>query len=195
MSFNFRLLKKSSDSKARLGEITTDHGSFPTPVFMPVGTHGTVKGIRPDQLLDELKAPIILGNTYHLYIRPGHELIRKLGGLHKFMNWPRPILTDSGGFQVFSLAKLRKVKPEGVVFQSHLDGATHFLTPELAIEIQEALGSDIMMALDECLAYPSTEVVARESMELTLNGPNDASSPENPMRPCSPSFRGGCSRI
>jgi len=168
MSFHFRLLKKSSDSKARLGEIATARGSFQTPVFMPVGTYATVKSIRPDQLLNELKAPIILGNTYHLYIRPGHELIRKLGGLHRFMNWPRPILTDSGGFQVFSLAKLRKVRPEGVEFQSHLDGAAHFLSPELAIEIQEALGSDIMMVLDECLAYPSTETVARESMELTL---------------------------
>jgi queuine tRNA-ribosyltransferase len=168
MSFQFSLLKKSTDSKARLGEISTPRGSFQTPVFMPVGTHATVKSIRPDTLLNELKAPIILGNTYHLYIRPGHEVIRNLGGLHKFMNWPRPILTDSGGYQVFSLAKLRKVKPEGVEFQSHLDGSTHFLTPELAIEIQEALGSDIMMVLDECLAYPSTEIVARESMELTL---------------------------
>ncbi len=168
MSFSFKFLKTSHDSKARLGEITTAHGSFQTPVFMPVGTHATVKAIRPDQLLDELQAPIILGNTYHLYIRPGHELIRKLGGLHQFMKWPRPILTDSGGFQVFSLAKLRKVKPDGVEFRSHLDGSPHFLSPRLAIEIQEALGSDIMMVLDECLAYPSTEEEARKSMELTL---------------------------
>src|SRR3990167_8906891 len=169
MSFQFKLLKKSSNTKARLGEIQTAHGSFQTPVFMPVGTYGTVKAIRPDQLLNELRAPIVLGNTYHLYLRPGHKLIQKLGGLHKFMNWPRPILTDSGGFQVFSLAKFRKLKPEGVEFQSHLDGSTHFLTPELAIEIQEALGSDIMMVLDECLAYPSTEEEARKSMELTLS--------------------------
>lgn len=136
---------------------------------MPVGTQATVKAIRPDQLLGELNAPIILGNTYHLYLRPGHQLIKKLGGLHRLMNWPRPILTDSGGYQVFSLAKLRKLTPEGVWFQSHLDGSKHFLTPQLAIEIQESLGSDIMMVLDECLAYPSTEEEARKSMELTLD--------------------------
>jgi queuine tRNA-ribosyltransferase len=169
MSFNFKILKNSQDTQARLGEITTPHGTFQTPVFMPVGTQATVKAIRPDQLHDELNAPIILGNTYHLYLRPGHHLIRQLGGLHNFMKWPRPILTDSGGYQVFSLAKLRKLKPEGVEFQSHLDGSTHFLTPELAIEIQEALGSDIMMVLDECLAYPSTEQEARTSMDLTLS--------------------------
>jgi len=166
--FSFKLHKTLSDSKARLGEIQTAHGNIQTPVFMPVGTYATVKAIRPDQLKNELNASIILGNTYHLYLRPGHKLIEKLGGLHRFMNWDRPILTDSGGFQVFSLAKLRKLKPDGVEFQSHLDGSKHFLTPELAIEIQESLGSDIMMVLDECLGYPATEEQARESMELTL---------------------------
>ncbi len=169
MPFKFTLHKKLSDSKARLGEIHTAHGSFQTPVFMPVGTYATVKSIRPDQLVGELNAPIILGNTYHLYLRPGHQLIKRLGGLHKFMQWPRPILTDSGGFQVFSLSKFRKVKPEGAEFQSHLDGSKHFLTPELAIEIQEALGSDIMMVLDECLGYPATEEEAKKSMDLTLS--------------------------
>ncbi len=168
MSFSFQVHKTSSDSKARLGEFTTAHGKVQTPVFMPVGTYGTVKAIRPDQLKNELKASIILGNTYHLYLRPGHKLIEKLGGLHKFMNWDGPILTDSGGFQVFSLAQMRKLKPEGVEFQSHVDGSMHFLTPELAIEIQESLGSDIMMVLDECLAYPATEEQARVSLDLTV---------------------------
>lgn len=166
--FSFKLQKTLPDSKARLGEFTTAHGKVQTPIFMPVGTYGTVKAMRPEELKNDLKASIILGNTYHLYLRPGHQLIQKLGGLHKFMNWDGPILTDSGGFQVFSLAQLRKVKPEGVDFQSHIDGSKHFLTPELAIEIQEALGSDIMMVLDECLAYPATEAQARESLELTL---------------------------
>ncbi len=168
MSFSFKLTKNSPHSKARLGEIRTPRGLIPTPVFMPVGTQGSIKAIRPDQLLNELNAPLILANTYHLYLRPGHQLVEKLGGLHKFMNWPRPLLTDSGGFQIFSLAKLRKVRAEGVEFQSHLDGSIHFLTPKLAIEIQEALGSDIMMVLDECLAHPATEEQARESLELTL---------------------------
>ncbi len=168
-AFKFQLIKKNQNTRARLGEITTAHGKIQTPVFMPVGTQATVKAIRADQLIHELNAPIILGNTYHLYLRPGHKLIEKMGGLHRFMGWPRPILTDSGGYQVFSLAKFRKVQKEGVLFQSHLDGSSHFLTPALAVEIQEALGSDIMMVLDECLAYPSTEEQARVSMELTLD--------------------------
>ncbi len=168
MSFSFKLTKTFPDSKARLGEFTTAHGKVQTPVFMPVGTYGAVKSIKPDELKNKLGASIILGNTYHLYLRPGHKIIETLGGLHKFMNWDGPILTDSGGFQIFSLAKLRKVKAEGVDFQSHVDGSRHFLTPELAIEIQEALGSDIMMVLDECLAYPATEEQARESLELSL---------------------------
>lgn len=168
-SFSFKLLKKAQGSKARLGEIQTARGVIPTPVFMPVGTYATVKAIRPDQLVNELKPPIILGNTYHLYLRPGHKVIQKLGGLHHFMKWPGPILTDSGGFQVFSLAKFRKLKKEGVEFQSHLDGSTHLLSPELAIEIQEALGSNIMMVLDECLGYPATEEQAQKSLDLTVD--------------------------
>lgn len=152
----------------RVRTITTPHGSFETPVFMPVGTAATVKAMTVDEL-ESLGAEIILGNTYHLMLRPGHETIRRLGGLHKFMAWNRPILTDSGGFQVFSLAKLRKLKADGVEFQSHIDGDTHFLTPEKAVDIQTALGSDIMMVLDECTPYPVEESVARESMELTLD--------------------------
>ncbi|MBF0491254.1 MAG: tRNA guanosine(34) transglycosylase Tgt [Deltaproteobacteria bacterium] len=169
MSFSFKLLKSSANTKARLGEIQTPRGLIPTPVFMPVGTYATVKAIRPDQLANELKPPIILGNTYHLYLRPGHKLVQKLGGLHHFMQWPGPILTDSGGFQVFSLAKFRKLKKEGVEFQSHLDGSTHLLSPELAIEIQESLGSNIMMVLDECLGFPVTEEQAQKSLDLTVD--------------------------
>ncbi|HRY36005.1 MAG TPA: tRNA guanosine(34) transglycosylase Tgt, partial [Smithellaceae bacterium] len=144
MPFAFELIKKDPDTGARLGKMLTPHGPIDTPAFMPVGTQGTVKSLRPDDL-QTCGAQIILGNTYHLYLRPGHETIRKLGGLHTFMNWPGPILTDSGGFQVYSLGALRKILPDGVMFQSHIDGSRHFLTPEKAIEIQEALGSDIMM--------------------------------------------------
>lgn len=149
--------------------ITTARGRIRTPVFMPVGTQGTVKAMTPEELIS-IGAQIVLANTYHLYLRPGHELIRELGGLHKFMHWNRPILTDSGGYQIFSLADLRrKFTEDGVEFQSHIDGGSrHFLTPELAIEIQEALGSDIMMVLDECLKYPADENAARSSMELSL---------------------------
>ncbi|MBI4211228.1 MAG: tRNA-guanine transglycosylase, partial [Deltaproteobacteria bacterium] len=164
--FSFSLTKSvSAGTKGRRGKITTSHGSIETPCFMPVGTLGTVKAMAPEELTD-LGADIILGNTYHLYLRPGHERIKRLGGLHKFMHWDRPILTDSGGYQIFSLAELRKkFTEEGVEFQSHLDGGErHFLTPELAIEIQEALGSDIMMVLDECTPYPATEPEARTSM-------------------------------
>ncbi|HEX5035376.1 MAG TPA: tRNA guanosine(34) transglycosylase Tgt, partial [bacterium] len=163
----FQLLQKDPRTRARLGRYDTAHGSFETPVFMPVGTQATVKSMRPEEL-KELGASIILGNTYHLYLRPGHRTIEGLGGLHRFMNWPGPILTDSGGYQVFSLAKMCKLKPEGVQFQSHLDGSSHLLSPELAIEIQEALGSDIMMVLDECLPYPSEEKVVAESLKLTV---------------------------
>lgn len=167
MKKGFQLISQDPESRARLGVYHTAHGSFETPIFMPVGTQAAIKGLTTDQV-KSLGAQIILGNTYHLFLRPGHELIKDLGGLHQYMNWQGPILTDSGGFQVFSLSKLRKIKPEGVEFQSHLDGSKHLLSPEKVIEIQEALGSDIMMPLDECLPYPSTEADTQKSMELTL---------------------------
>lgn len=167
MNFKFELLKKDTSSNARLGRFHTMHGVVNTPVFMPVGTVGTVKAMTPHEVKD-LGAEIILGNTYHLMLRPGHEIIRELGGLHKFMAWDGPILTDSGGFQVFSLGDLRKITEDGVYFQSHIDGAKHTLTPESAIEIQEALGSDIMMILDECTPHPATFDYAKASMERTL---------------------------
>jgi queuine tRNA-ribosyltransferase len=153
---------------ARAGILHTAHGDIETPVFMPVGTQATVKGLLSRDLLNDLDAKIILGNTYHLYLRPGHETIRRLGGLHKFMNWPRAILTDSGGFQVFSLSGLRKITEEGVMFHSHLNGDPHMFTPESTIDVQLALGSDIMMVLDECLEYPATHEAARASMQRTV---------------------------
>jgi queuine tRNA-ribosyltransferase len=166
--FRFELQATCRETGARAGILHTAHGDVETPVFMPVGTQGTVKGILPRDLLNDLDAKIILGNTYHLFLRPGHETIHKLGGLHKFMNWPRAILTDSGGFQVFSLDTLRKVTEEGVLFRSHLNGDQHFFTPESTIDVQLALGSDIMMVLDECLAYPASHEAARVSTERTL---------------------------
>ncbi|MFZ5926466.1 MAG: tRNA guanosine(34) transglycosylase Tgt [Acidobacteriota bacterium] len=153
---------------ARAGLLHTAHGTVETPVFMPVGTQATVKGLTPRHLLEELDAKILLANTYHLFLRPGHELIESLGGLHGFMQWPRAILTDSGGFQVWSLSQLRKVKEEGVVFRSHLNGDTHLFTPESVVDVQLALGSDILMMLDECTAYPASHAEAKASMELTL---------------------------
>ena len=168
MSFSFQVLHKDDTTSARTGLLETLHGSVETPVFMPVGTQGTVKALRPDELRD-CGAQIILANTYHLYLRPGHETIQKLGGLHSFMNWPGPILTDSGGFQVFSLAKLRKIHPDGVMFQSHIDGSRHFLTPQKALEIQEALGTDIMMCLDDCPPYPATPAQVAKSLGLTVS--------------------------
>ncbi len=165
--FAFSLTTNCPETKGRLGRIETSHGTINTPIFMPVGTQATVKTLSPADLR-ELDAEIILSNTYHLFLRPGHELIREFGGLHGFMNWDRPILTDSGGFQVFSLAELRKVTDEGVQFQSHIDGgAKHFITPEYAVEIQEALGADIIMAFDECIPYPATKDYAQESMDRT----------------------------
>ncbi|MDO8494133.1 MAG: tRNA guanosine(34) transglycosylase Tgt [Deltaproteobacteria bacterium] len=165
----FQLIKEAKNSKARLGKITTPRGSIHTPVFMPVGTQATVKALTPHEV-KEMGAEIILGNTYHLFLKPGHETIKKLGGLHKFMLWDGPILTDSGGYQIFSLSQTRKITLEGAHFQTPIDGGkAHLLTPELAIEIQEALGSDIMMVLDECLPYPATEQQAKESMEISLN--------------------------
>lgn len=167
MAFSFEILKKDAHTDARLGKIRTAHGEVCTPAFMPVGTQGAVKALLPE-MLKELGAEMILSNTYHLYLRPGHQLIRGLGGLHRFMNWDGPILTDSGGFQVFSLGALRKIMPEGVLFQSHIDGSRHFLTPELAVAVQEALGSDIMMCLDDCTPYPATHGRTRDSLALTL---------------------------
>ena len=151
----------------RLGQLTTAHGVVETPVFMPVGTLGSVKSV-PQDTLEELGAQIILGNTYHLYLRPGHELVRNLGGLHRFMSWERALLTDSGGFQVFSLSSLRKITEDGVNFRSHLDGSSHFFTPERSIEIQIALGADIIMAFDECTEHPAEHGHTRDSMEMTL---------------------------
>ena len=166
-AITYELLHIDKNSGARRGVIHTPHGDIQTPIFMPVGTQATVKGVSPKELKDEVKAQIILSNTYHLFLRPGHELIKEAGGLHKFMQWDRPILTDSGGFQVFSLGDLRKIREEGVDFRSHLDGSKKFISPEIAVEIQEALGSDIMMAFDECCPYPSTYEYTKNSMERT----------------------------
>lgn len=160
----FELQKQVGE--ARAGRLKTARGWIETPVFMPVGTKATVKGMLPEELR-ELGAQIVLGNTYHLHLRPGEDVIQRLGGLHKFMNWPYPILTDSGGFQVFSLSELNKVQEEGVEFRSHLDGSKHFLSPEKSMQIQMALGSDIIMAFDECLKYPATEEEIKVSMDLT----------------------------
>jgi queuine tRNA-ribosyltransferase len=162
----FEILAKSSKSKARAGRLKTPHGIIDTPAFMPVGTQGSVKAVTPLQVR-ETGAQIILCNTYHLYIRPGAEVIREAGGLQKFTGWNGPILTDSGGYQVFSLAKLRKIEDEGVRFSSHIDGSEHFLTPEKVIETQAALGSDIIMPLDECVAYPATKAEAEKAVKRT----------------------------
>ncbi len=164
VKFSFDLLNRDDRSRARRGRLHTRRGVIETPVFMPVGTQGTVKAMLPESL-KELSAQIILGNTYHLFLRPGHELVRRLGGLHRFMNWDRPILTDSGGFQVFSLGDLRKITEDGVRFQSHLDGSSHFLSPESSIAVQQALGSDIIMAFDECIPYPSPREYVATSTE------------------------------
>ena len=165
MSISFHI--DATSGAARAGHLTTPHGLIETPVFMPVGTVASVKGVSQD-ILEELGVQILLGNTYHLYLRPGVEQVRKLGGLHRFMAWPRAILTDSGGFQVFSLNELRKVTEEGVTFRSHLDGSSHFFSPESAMEAQIGLGADLMMAFDECTEFPADQERARESMELTL---------------------------
>ncbi len=165
MSLRFEI--KATKDSCRRGTLNIPHGPVETPVFMPVGTQATVKGISQD-ILEELGAQIILGNTYHLYLRPGIQQVRNLGGLHRFMSWPRAILTDSGGFQVFSLSELRKVTEEGVTFRSHLDGSSHFLSPETAIEAQIDLGADIIMAFDECTEYPADPARVRSSMEMTL---------------------------
>ncbi len=163
----FKLEAKDANSKARAGEIITDHGIIQTPIFMPVGTAGTVKGVHQHELTEDIKAHIILGNTYHLYLRPGLKVIEKAGGLHKFMNWNQPLLTDSGGYQVYSLSENRKIKEEGVTFRSHIDGSSHFFSPENAIDIQRTIGADIIMAFDECTPYPCEYEYARKSMEMT----------------------------
>jgi queuine tRNA-ribosyltransferase len=163
----FELTAKDTASSARAGVITTDHGVIETPIFMPVGTVGSVKAVTQQQLKEEINAQIILGNTYHLYLRPGTSIIEQAGGLHKFNGWDRPILTDSGGYQVFSLAANRKIKEEGVVFQSHIDGSRHLFTPENVIDTQRSIGADIIMAFDECPPYPSEYAYAQKSMELT----------------------------
>jgi len=167
-ALRFELQATCPQTGARAGLLHTAHGTIETPVFMPVGTQGTVKGLAPRDLINDLDAKIILANTYHLFLRPGQERIERMGGLHKFMSWPRAILTDSGGFQVFSLDTLRKVSEEGVLFRSHLNGDPHMFTPESTVDVQLALGSDIMMVLDECLAYPATHEAARESMQRTV---------------------------
>lgn len=156
-----------TESSARAGILETDHGVIETPIFMPVGTQGTVKAVEQRELV-EIGAQIILGNTYHLYLRPGMDVMRQMGGLHKFMNWQKPILTDSGGYQVFSLSEFRKITHDGVTFKSHLDGSSHFFTPQKVVEIQRTIGSDIMMVLDECAPYPCEEEYARESNQLTI---------------------------
>ena len=166
-AITYELVKKDERTGARAGIIHTPHGSFPTPIFMPVGTQASVKGVSPDELHD-LGAGIILSNTYHLFLRPGMDLIREAGGLHKFMHWDRAILTDSGGFQVFSLGDLRKITEEGVTFRSHIDGSKKFLSPEVSMEVQMALGSDIVMAFDECVPYPADYNYAKQSTERTI---------------------------
>lgn len=166
MADHFQLLHQDSTSKARCGLLTTAHGTIETPIFMPVGTNATVKAMRPNDLI-EVGAQIILANTYHLYLRPGHRLVEQLGGLHRFMAWDGPILTDSGGFQVFSLAELRKISEEGVQFRSHIDGSRHLLTPELSIAIQQSLGADVIMCFDECPSADAERRYVEQSLELT----------------------------
>ncbi len=163
----FDLIQKDLNSKARAGKMTTDHGVIETPIFMPVGTVATVKGVHQDELADDIDAPIILGNTYHLYLRPKTDIIHKAGGLHKFMNWDRNILTDSGGFQVYSLSGRRKIKEEGVKFKSHIDGSYHIFTPENVMDVQRTIGADIIMAFDECTPYPCDYHYAKRSMHMT----------------------------
>ena len=162
------LIHQDTATLARVGKIQTAHGVVNTPIFMPVGTRGTVKACTPETLSDQIQAEIILANTYHLYLRPGHEIVQEAGGLHAFMGWHRPILTDSGGFQVFSLGPLRKITEEGVAFRSTIDGTEHFISPERSIEIQNALGADIIMAFDECPALPNDYTYLKDSMEMTL---------------------------
>jgi queuine tRNA-ribosyltransferase len=166
-ALQFELQATSLHSGARAGRMITDHGEIPTPIFMPVGTAGSVKAVSQQQLIEEVQARVILGNTYHLYLRPGPEALERAGGLHRFIGWNRPILTDSGGYQVFSLAGTRKIQEEGVIFQSHIDGSRHMFSPEKVMDIQRSIGADIVMAFDECVPYPSEYSYAARSMELT----------------------------
>ncbi|MEI8060216.1 MAG: tRNA guanosine(34) transglycosylase Tgt, partial [Ferruginibacter sp.] len=166
-ALTFELQHTDGQTKARAGKISTDHGNILTPIFMPVGTVGSVKAVTQQQLKTDVQAQIILGNTYHLYLRPGTEVLESAGGLHQFMGWDRPILTDSGGYQEFSLAANRKIKEEGVIFQSHTDGSKHLFSPESVMDIQRSIGADIIMAFDECPPYPSDHNYAKKSMELT----------------------------
>jgi queuine tRNA-ribosyltransferase len=163
----FSLRGEDTGTNARAGEIVTAHGVIPTPIFMPVGTAGSVKGIHQRELEEDVDAKIILGNTYHLNLRPGTDLLKKAGGLHKFIGWNRPLLTDSGGYQVYSLSENRKIKEEGVHFRSHIDGSKHFLSPETSIDIQKIIGADIIVAFDECTPYPCEKQHAKKSMEMT----------------------------
>jgi len=163
----FKVTKKDNTTQARTGELTTDHGIIKTPIFMPVGTAGTVKAVHHRELVEDIKAQIILGNAYHLYLRPGLSIIENAGGLHKYIGWEKPILTDSGGYQVFSLAQKRKITEDGVVFQSHIDGSKHSFTPEKVIDMQRTIGADIIMAFDECTPYPCEYTYAKDSMKLT----------------------------
>jgi len=163
----FNLTAKDTLSKARAGEITTDHGTIQTPIFMPVGTAGTVKAVHQRELKEDVKAQIILGNTYHLYLRPGLDVLQSAGGLHRFNGWDGPILTDSGGYQVYSMTEVRKIKEEGVTFRSHIDGSKHLFTPENVMDIQRIIGADIIMAFDECTPYPCEYQYAKKSIEMT----------------------------
>ena len=163
----FTIHKTDLRSKARAGVLKTDHGEISTPIFMPVGTGGSVKGVHQRELSADIEAPVILGNTYHLYLRPGNEILKKAGGLHKFINWDGAILTDSGGYQVFSLSEIRKIKEEGAIFQSHIDGSKHMFSPENNVDTQRIIGADIIMALDECTPYPCDFEYARKSLDLT----------------------------
>jgi queuine tRNA-ribosyltransferase len=164
---DFKLIAKDPHSKARAGEMTTDHGRIETPIFMPVGTAGTVKAVHQKELTEDIQAQIILGNTYHLYLRPGLDTIQQAGGLHKFIGWDKPMLTDSGGYQVYSLSGTRKIKEDGVMFQSHIDGSKHLFAPENVMDIQRKIGADIVMAFDECTPYPCDYSYAKESMDMT----------------------------
>ena len=167
LPMHFSLIKKDPVTKARAGLITTDHGEIPTPIFMPVGTAGSVKAVHQRELESDIDAKIILGNTYHLYLRPGTELLKQAGGLHKFNGWTRPILTDSGGYQVYSLAENRKINEEGVTFKSHIDGSKHVFTPESVMDLQRAIGADFIMAFDECTPYPCEYSYAKKSLKIT----------------------------